>query len=534
MLAFTTGCPDASKDVSPTTIAPQTPADTEEPSDPVVEPPVEEQPVEKRPTETERDADKGHAHGDARPPFDPIKENGPIFVDWPKPKLAILITGRQEGYIEPCGCAGLDRMKGGMSRRHTLFKELRQKGWPLVGVDVGGLAKGSGRQAELKFQVMVEGIRKMQYDAIGLGKTDLRLPAGELFAAAASDSNQQSPFISANIGLFGFDADQTTDWRIVERGGMKVGITAVLGKSFQKELSNDEIVIADPAAKLTEIMPQFKGKVDYSILLAHATREESIALAKQFPDFDLVVTAGGAAEPPAVAAKIEGNNAILVEVGEKGMNAVVVGIYVEPKQMVRYQRVPLDSRFKASEDMRLLMESYQNQLKSLGFSGLSIRAVPHPMRESHGTYVGSKKCETCHEPSYDVWKKSGHARAFATLKDLNPSRHYDPECISCHVMGWHPTSYFPYEGGYQSVEKTPKLIDVGCESCHGPGSGHIEAEAGADKALQERMQKALIVTKAEAADIHSGKRCTVCHDGDNSPDFDFKTYWPKIEHIESE
>ena len=79
-----------------------------------------------------------HTAGTARPgprtnknsgiPFDPIKENGPIFLDmpgktpWPTPKLALVITGKQEGYLEPCGCAGMERMKGGMSRRYTLFK----------------------------------------------------------------------------------------------------------------------------------------------------------------------------------------------------------------------------------------------------------------------------------------------------------------------------------------------------------------------------------------------------------------------------
>jgi len=508
----------------------------EEPAveEPAAEQPVAEQPAAEQPkAEPAEDAHSGKGAGD-RPPFDPIKENGPIFVDWPKPKLAILISGRQEGYIEPCGCAGLDRMKGGISRRHTLFKELRAKGWPLVGIDVGGLAKRTGRQAELKFQVMVESVRKMQYDAIGLGKTDLRLPAGELFAAAASDPSQQSPFVSANVGLFGFDADQTTDWRVVERAGRKLGITAILGKTLQKEMNNDEIELADPAAKLAEIVPQMKGKADYLILLAHATREETIELAKKFPDFDLVVTAGGAAEPPAVADKIEGTETLLIEVGEKGMNAVVLGIYDQPKSMVRYQRVPLDSRFKASEDMRLLMASYQTQLKGLGFGGLSIKPVPHPQRESHGKYVGSKECQNCHEPSYDVWKKSGHAKAFKTLKELNPPRQFDPECISCHVIGWHPTSYFPYEGGYLSEEKTPKLVNVGCESCHGPGSLHVKAEAGSDLALQEKLQKAMRVTKEEATNIRSDKRCTACHDGDNSPGFDFKKYWPKIEHYETE
>ena len=68
-------------------------------------------------------------------PFDPIAENGPIFVikengrdvPWPKPKLAMIITGMEQGYIEPCGCAGLDRMKGGMSRRHTLFNSFARR-----------------------------------------------------------------------------------------------------------------------------------------------------------------------------------------------------------------------------------------------------------------------------------------------------------------------------------------------------------------------------------------------------------------------
>ena len=83
-------------------------------------------------------------------PFDPIRDNGPIFVDWPVPKLAIVITGRQDGYLEPCGCAGLDRMRGGLSRRQTMIESLRAKGWPLVLLDVGGISQRSGAQALLK------------------------------------------------------------------------------------------------------------------------------------------------------------------------------------------------------------------------------------------------------------------------------------------------------------------------------------------------------------------------------------------------
>ncbi len=469
-------------------------------------------------------------------PFDPIKENGPIFVDWPEQvALAFVITGRQHGYMEPCGCAGLDRMKGGMSRRDSLFKELRQeRGWPVVGLDVGGLAKGYGRQAEIKFHRMVDAVRKMDYAAITLGTSDLKLPAGELAADAADDGSGENPFISANMALFGFDAELTASVRIVEVGGRKVGITGVLGKQFQKEIQNDEIEQVDPETALQKIVPKLKAQADYLVLLAHATKEESIALAQQFPDFDLVVTAGGFPDPPAVPELLNGGATILAEVGEKGMNAVVLALVDDPKRPFLYQSVPLDSRFSESPDMKRIMTIYQDQLKELGFENLGISvgesAPPYARSELLGKFVGSGKCESCHEESYRVWKKSGHAHAFRTLRELDPPRHFDPECIACHVIGWDAAGYFPYRDAYQSLEKTPKLIDVGCESCHGPGGAHAKAEEGADLELQEKLQKAAILTLEDARD----RQCRTCHDGDNSPEFDFDKYWPEVEHYEEE
>ena len=140
-------------------------------------------------------------------PFDPIKDNGPIFVDWPKPKLALVITGNQEGYLEPCGCAGLDRMKGGMSRRYSLFRQLRKtKGWPVVGIDVGNIAKGFGKQAELKFQIAVNAMSEMHYISATLGLTDLHLPTAEVMALTMpADAKKKTIFVCGNVGLFAFD-----------------------------------------------------------------------------------------------------------------------------------------------------------------------------------------------------------------------------------------------------------------------------------------------------------------------------------------
>lgn len=458
--------------------------------------------------------------------FDPVKENGPIFVGWTKPRAALVITGRQEGYLEPCGCAGLDRMKGGASRRHTFLEQLRGQGWPIVCMDLGGLSKGFGRQAELKFQTTVEALKRMGYNAIGLGTTDLRLPGAELLSVAKGVGNQQSPFISANVGLFTFDPPMIDAYRVVEAGGMRIGVTAVLGTQEQNLVQNGDVLKEDPEKKLAEMLPKLKTEADYLVLLAFASIEEATVLSRRFPEFKVVVTAGGGPEPPAEPARI--GKSLLVEVGEKGMNAIVVGLYDDAEHPWRYQRVPLDSRFKNSPEMRMLMESYQDQLKSLGFAGLGLRAVPHPQKKLLGNFVGSDKCESCHAESYRVWKKSGHSRAYQTLASLNPPRNFDPECVACHVIGWHPQECFPYEGGFASQETTPKLVNVGCESCHGPGGAHVAAEQSDDEKVQGTLRRAVQVTKEEA---HQ-RMCTTCHDGDNSPDFKFETCFPDVEHHE--
>ena len=476
-------------------------------------------------------AGRPHTSKNSGIPFDPIKENGPIFDGWPKPRLALVITGMEEGYVEPCGCAGLDHMKGGMGRRATFFQQLRKEyGWPVVGLDVGGLVQGFGRQAELKFQTAIEGKFKMGYNAIAFGTDDLRLPAGELAAVAAGVDGKPSSFLAANVGLLGKPGEITPQSRVIEAGGLRIGVTAILGKTYQKEIHNDEVEMSDPEAALAKIVPELKQKADYLVLLAHATQEESVALAKKFPAFNVVVTADGWPEPPKLPKTIDGTKTLLITVGEKGKNAIVLGLYDGSPLLVRYQRVPLDSRFAGSPDMKMLMAAYQEQLKAIGFAGLGLRPVPHPLRETNGKFVGSQKCESCHEKSYDIWKKSGHGHAYETIVKVDPPRNFDPECVSCHVIGWHPTKFFPYESGYQSRDKTPTLINVGCEDCHGPGEKHVAAELSGSEELRKKLRQAMVLTKAEA----KKQQCVSCHDIDNSPDFNFDLYWPFVEHHEKE
>jgi hypothetical protein len=468
--------------------------------------------------------------------IDPVKVNGPIFQGWTKPRLAIVMTGEQLGYMEPCGCAGLENQKGGLNRRSTLLGQLREKGWPLVEVDVGGLIHRYGQQAEIKFQNMVEGLKLMDYAAIGWGPDDLRLPAGVLASATAGEEGKPSRFVSCNVGLFSLDSGLTSQYRVVEAGGRKIGITAVLGDDQPRDASNAEIVYLPAAQGIAAVLPKLKKEADYLILLSYAKPDESRKLAKRFPEFNVIVTAGGADEPPAEAQKIEGSAKqdgsaqLLIEVGHKGMFAVVLGFYDDAEHPLKYQRVPLDSRFGNSPAMLNVMVAYQHQLRELSWAGLGLQPKLHPRasdkNDLSGQFTGSEACAKCHADASDVWSKTTHSHATDTLLKLDPPRQFDPECISCHATGWNPKDYFPYETGFVSVEATPHLKGVGCENCHGPGAAHVAAEAGQDAALQERMRAGMRLTTAQAED----SVCAKCHDPDNSPEFNFKTYWPKVEH----
>ena len=121
---------------------------------------------------------------------------------WPKPAVALVLTGQLQGYIEPCGCSGLENQKGGLARRHTLLRQLAdERGWPVVPLDVGSQVKGFGKQQEVKFSHAVQGLRTMGYRGITLGDGDLLLTPGELLAAIAGEDGTVSDIVSSNVAV---------------------------------------------------------------------------------------------------------------------------------------------------------------------------------------------------------------------------------------------------------------------------------------------------------------------------------------------
>ncbi len=453
--------------------------------------------------------------------IDPVKLNGAIFENWPQPRAAIVITGAQDGYLEPCGCAGLENQKGGMSRRADLLAQLAAKKWPVVAIDTGGLVKGFGKQAVLKYEAAIKSLRKMGYAVIGLGTPELILPVDELIVHTA----EQDSSVCANVGLYEFDDSILKRYRILDLNGVKIGVTAILSAAEFKKLNNKDLKLRDPLVALNEVVPlMVKERCQRIIVLTYSSSSSEIeALAKAHPQITAFVTSGNGDDPPAQPSIVPGTkNTLLLETGHKGMYAVALGIFDDPQKPLEYQRIPLDARFGDDDRIARIFADYQKQLEDLGLQKLGVRAAPHPT--GRGLFAGSSECGNCHTKAYEIWLKTPHATAMKTLVNGTPPRLHDPECISCHATGWEPERYFPYTGGYKSLKETPELAGNGCENCHGPGKKHADAE------LAETDPKLLAVLRSSMRVARGESGCRQCHDGDNSPEFDFEKYWPKVEH----
>lgn len=133
-------------------------------------------------------------------------------------------------------------------------------------------------------------------------------------------------------------------------------------------------------------------------------------------------------------------------------------------------------------------------------------------------YIGATKCKACHIKQYKSWAKTPMASAFESLKPgvkaeakknagLDPDRDYthDSGCLECHTTG------YGRPGGFKSIEETPKLANVQCESCHGPGGNYREIMK-----TDKEFKLADIKSVGFVMPSEDEQGCLTCH-GERSP-----------------
>jgi hypothetical protein len=491
-----------------------------------------------------------------------------LFRKWPKPDFALVLSGSMHGYLLPCGCS--EPQVGGLERRYNFLQTLRQKGWPLVSVDVGDVPQREGpvklpnHQGLIKYRYAMKALQLSGYTAVGIGEYEASL---SLFNALGEWAlNEPSPrIVIANLK----DADskfpeQTRRWELAKVAGtdLSVGIAGLVGPTVAEKvrLKDSGVRFTSSGPALDAVLKEMEqAKVDLRVLLYQGSQTlsakagsppEAVACASAYPQFDVVLCLNEEDEPsaepvwvPNIAAA---RKTLVTGLGRKGKNIGVVGVYrtgqADRPFDLRYQLVELTEAFLTPKDREdshpivKLMEEYTRDLrdrKYLSMYGQMRHSLQVAVKDVVPTYVGTDKCKSCHSSAYDVWKSTPHSHAYETLvkKAKHPSnRQYDAECIVCHTVG------FGYQGGFRDAEQTPHLENVGCESCHGPGSEHVARPK--DKQWQELMNS-WRAPENETAEAKAKRLdridvfCVTCHDMDNDvtwKDNAFPRKWKKIAH----
>jgi hypothetical protein len=407
-----------------------------------------------------------------------------LFQLWPhdrKPDLALLLSGEMHGYLQPCGCS--EPQYGGLERRYNFMQDLiKQRGWPVVAVDVGDIAQKSGPQALLKYKYSMEALHKLNYAAVGIGLSEMSLPLFEGLAAY-SLNNASPPVLSANLA----DKDanfpgMVKSWDIATKpNSPTVGVIGVVSASVAREVKDPSIKFNPVNNALpVELQGLANKKPAIRVLLFEGTVDEAKACAAKYPQFQVVQCLTSEEEPPDKPEKVK--DTLIVQVGHKGRYVGLVGFFAtgkaNPAFDMHYQLAALGPEHKTppgndtANPILGLLEDYAKEVKDknfLAYYAKTKHAIQLDPAFKDAKYVGSEKCKSCHKEAYKVWKASPHSRAYASLeKAQRPGlRQYDGECVACHVTG------FDYNTGFVSEEKTPLLKENGCENCHGPGSLHV-------------------------------------------------------------
>jgi hypothetical protein len=202
-------------------------------------------------------------------------------------------------------------------------------------------------------------------------------------------------------------------------------------------------------------------------------------------------------------------------------------IQIEVADLIIDSRYPEDPEIKKISDETTEKVDKMRMLESVLKRAGNIRMQVNNMPEN--PYIGSAECQKCHTSIYETWQASSHAKALQSLK--KKSAQANDQCLKCHVTQWTQPEWYTRTWTFDGHSE-----EIGCESCHGPGKGHIllvntitdpQSVQFWDDVVKNEPTLNLndISTDAKA-------KCIVCHDQANSPTFDFVEYWTKIEHKE--
>ena len=386
--------------------------------------------------------------------------------------LTIFFTGNELGAMKPCGCSG--GQLGGLDRRYAVFDTVGSQSRLVI--DTGSLVPESTEQNLIKFNVIVQAFSQLGYDLVNLTEQDIRVArqAG-LFDGLGSVFNciTASPVDGACLSAKGETSPIGGPAKFTRRftlNGSAVDVTVAVIDT-DEQISRLPELFAAPAAG--------KPSTAVNILIFNRVYTKAAAAPVE-SGVDCLIVAPQSDEPMLIS---DANaKPLVISAGRLGkyvgrIRVTLPGPTERPR--LSFAAIPVTEDLNQYQPLVELYKDYQRLVKEANL----LERYPRFVLPDNLEYVGSRYCKLCHDYEYEKWKTSPqvflsglskqaaaasrHADAFATLEKVGSD--YDPECVSCHVVG------MQYQSGFVSPTKNPELKDVGCENCHGPGSEHLRS-----------------------------------------------------------
>ena len=402
----------------------------------------------------------------------------------------LLFTGNTQAQLEPCGC--FIGQSGGLPRRARVVSEIRKNGFTPLLVDLGGVqpfqppsmkphtfasvGSSAGNEVNIRDQHRVQttltAMEMMGYDAF--------------FPFDAETKIVQNREVEMPLTFLGSNLTQDSISYLIKTIEEKRIAMVALGLMDPTEVES----ISD---KLNALMSEIQEQSDFAVGLSHSPPEVNRMLAEQHPNLSAILS-------PHEGETEKVGDVLLVYCNSKGKT---LGALMLTNRAIdisyQVQQIALTGHVVDDPDIRELLDDFyyqvavDHQLQIIRHRLFS--SEPLEQDDKNG-YIGSQSCQECHHKEFTQWSHSSHATAFNTLRRVG--REYYPECVTCHVTG------SGYESGYQiGNPERGHLVDVGCETCHGPGKLHAYTP------LKENIRGQV-----------PEKVCMDCHTPEHSPGFD--------------
>jgi hypothetical protein len=202
-------------------------------------------------------------------------------------EITLIFTGQTQAMLYPCRCP--KEADGGIARRATLIKKLRKEFPNLLLLDAGSFFAGGhfdeySQNTELDIErskINLKAMELMGYDCVAVGNDEFNF--GKEFLKEVIDKTNIA-FVSANI-----EWNKIQPLVIKKVADINIGITAVTSMSAEKKTGG--LKFDEPKAAVRKVVSELKKQgANIIILLSNFTADEDLALIRENPAIDILIT----------------------------------------------------------------------------------------------------------------------------------------------------------------------------------------------------------------------------------------------------